>query len=115
MSVVIGDTTFNNDTTKINLYNRGLISLPVEIGNLVNLQSLHLSYNQLTSLPVEIGNLVNLEILYLDQNQLTSLPVEIGKLLNLKELYLDNNCKFAFTDNTRKFTKFPISTGRLVN
>jgi Leucine-rich repeat (LRR) protein len=59
MSVVIGDNTFNNDTTNIELAYMDLTSLPVEIGNLVNLLNLSLGNNQLTSLPIEIGNLVN--------------------------------------------------------
>ena len=69
MSVVIGGKTFNNDTTTVELRYMGLTSLPVEIGNLVNLQHLNLENNQLTSLPVEIGNLVNLQQLYLGINQ----------------------------------------------
>ena len=88
MSVVIGRRTFNNDTTKIDLYNMGLTSFPVEIGNLVNSKTLSLYKNQLTSLPIEIGNLVNLQDLNLSHNQLTSLPVEIGNLVNLQELHL---------------------------
>ena len=81
MSVVIGNKTFRNDTKTIILSYMELTSLPVEIGNLLNLQKLHLNVNLLTNIPVEIGNLVNLQYLYLNNNKLTSLPVEI---LNIK-------------------------------
>ena len=57
MSVVIGGITFNNDITIIDLSMKQLTSLPIEIGNLVNLQHLYLEYNKLTSLPVEILNI----------------------------------------------------------
>ena len=88
MSVVIGGNPFNNDATQIDLYGMGLTSLPVEIGNLVNLQQLNLTTNQLTSLPVEIGKLVNLQSLILVNNKLTSLPVEILNIINT--LYISN-------------------------
>ena len=91
MSVVIGNRTFNNDTIFVKLSYNALRSIPIEIGNLLNLQHLYLENNQLTSLPVEIGNLVNLHTLYLSSNQLTILPIEIGNLVNLKKLWLSNN------------------------
>jgi hypothetical protein len=67
--------------------------IPSEIGNLTNLTSLNLSNNQLTgSIPSEIGNLTNLERLWLNDNQLTgSIPPEIGNLTNLERLYLNDN------------------------
>ena len=81
----------NTDT--LELVNLGLDTIPAEIGNLVNLIYLHLSYNQLTgSIPPEIGNLTNLDELYLYDNQLTgSIPSEIGNLINLAYLGLFNN------------------------
>ena len=67
--------------------------IPSEIGNLTNLTDLRLSSNQLTgSIPSEIGNLTNLERLWLNDNQLTgSIPPEIGNLTNLERLYLNDN------------------------
>ncbi|EMM78569.1 leucine rich repeat protein [Leptospira santarosai str. 2000030832] len=47
--------------------------------------------NQLTTLPEEIGNLQNLQTLNLNNNQLTTLPKEIGKLQKLKWLDLSGN------------------------
>ncbi|MGY8788354.1 MAG: leucine-rich repeat domain-containing protein, partial [Fidelibacterota bacterium] len=66
---------------------------PSEIGNLTNLEWLHLQNNELTgSIPSEIGNLINLERLHLDNNQLTgSIPPELGNLINLDHLFLNDN------------------------
>jgi Leucine-rich repeat (LRR) protein len=68
-------------------------SLPPEIGNLVNLNSIYLWGNLLNgSIPREIGNLINLQEIYLQENQLSgSIPPEIGNLTNLQSLYLYQN------------------------
>jgi len=68
-------------------------SIPTELGNLANLEYLNLYYNRLTgSIPVELGNLANLQSLNLSWNQLTeSIPVELANLTNLQELYLFSN------------------------
>ena len=63
MSVVIGDKTFHNNTKMVELCCLGLTSLPVEIGNLVNLEWLYLSNNKLTSLPVEILNIIKILVI----------------------------------------------------
>jgi Leucine-rich repeat (LRR) protein len=80
-----------NKVTKLDLSGKGLITLPPEIGQLTNLQSLYLSNNQLSSLPPEIGQLTNLGWLDLGSNQLSSLPPEIVQLTNLQLLGLHNN------------------------
>jgi Leucine-rich repeat (LRR) protein len=79
--------------------------LPPEIGNLVGLQYLDLSYNQLTSLPPEIGNMTNLSGLSLVNNRLTSLPQEIGNLARLQWLELQGN----------QLTSLPPDIGNLVS
>ena len=68
-------------------------SIPPELGNLVNLRELDLSFNQLTgSIPPELGNLANLHILDISNNQLTgSIPSELGNLGNLIGLDLRGN------------------------
>ncbi|MBE8999850.1 leucine-rich repeat domain-containing protein [Nostoc sp. LEGE 12447] len=80
-----------NKVTKLDLSGKGLITLPSEIGQLTNLQTLYLNNNQLSSLPSEIGQLTNLQTLYLNNNQLSSLPSEIGQLTNLQSLDLSTN------------------------
>ncbi|QLE48966.1 TIR domain-containing protein [Nostoc sp. C057] len=87
------------------LYNNQLSSLPPEIGQLTNLQTLYLYSNQLSSLPPEIVQLTNLQTLYLGSNQLSSLPPEIGQLTNLQILYLYNN----------QLSSLPPEIGQLTN
>src|SRR5690606_25268910 len=60
--------------TELNLNTLSLTRLPPEIGQLVTLEQLDLSYNQLTELPPEIGQLRNLWQLFVDGNPLTSPP-----------------------------------------
>ena len=68
-------------------------SIPPELGNLAILHWLSLSYNQLSgSIPPELGNLDNLDYLYLYNNRLSgSIPSELGNLANLVSLALHNN------------------------
>lgn len=62
-----------------------------KFGQLINLNKLRLSHNDLISIPGELGLLVNLHELRLDNNKLISLPTELGQLLNLYELWLSGN------------------------
>ena len=66
-------------------------NVPLEIGQLSDLEWLNVSNNQLTQLPEAIGQLSNLEWLNLSGNQLTRLPDAIVQLSNLERLILDNN------------------------
>lgn len=68
-------------------------NIPDELGNLTNLRDLELNSNRLSgSIPASIGNLKNLIILELTNNQLTGpLPSELGQLTSLKILYLNQN------------------------
>jgi len=77
--------------TKLFLNNKGLTVLPPEIGQLVNLKELDLSYNQLNDLPVEIFRLVNLVNLNLNNNRLNALPETIRQLSDLMTFYVSNN------------------------
>lgn len=91
--------------------------IPLEIGDLVNLEILNLNLNKLSdTIPKELYNLVKLQKLYLNDNYLTgpllgylsqlqelntlsivnneisgSIPPEIGSLNSLKEIFLYNN------------------------
>jgi internalin A len=84
----------DEDSESLRVFSNQLKQLPTQIGQLINLQELHLSGNLLTELPSEIGNLVNLKILSLDEgngrlgNPLMHLPTQIGQLINLQELHI---------------------------
>ena len=53
----------------------------------------YLAQNELNGeLPVELGDLTNLQILYLSQNMLSgAIPAALGDLTNLRQLYLNQN------------------------
>jgi hypothetical protein len=68
-------------------------NIPPELGDLVNLDTLYLRFNQLTGpIPSELGNLTKLRILALSKNQLSgSIPPELGNLTDVGYLVLNNN------------------------
>jgi Leucine-rich repeat (LRR) protein len=88
LPVEIGQLT---QLTTLHLSDNNLTQLPVEIWQLTQLTSLLLTTNKLIQLPVEIGQLTQLTILYLSRNKLTHLPVEIGQLTQLISLHLSDN------------------------
>ena len=128
-----GVTTLDGHVTGLSLSENFLIgSLPLELGDLENLQVLALDHNLLSGsipptlgnlthletldfsdtllsggLPVTLGDLTSLTILSLSENQLTGdLPAELGNLTALTSLYLDYN---LFTGN------LPVELGDLAN
>ena len=68
-------------------------SIPAELGDLTELQTLDLRSNQLTgSIPAWLGDLTNLRRLYLGSNRLAGpIPAELGALTNLESLRLSDN------------------------
>ncbi|KAM1663832.1 hypothetical protein ACFXTN_039448 [Malus domestica] len=75
----------------LNLSSNCFKELSEEIGELVHLRFIDLSYNShLKKLPNGVCNLYNLQTLRLDRcGELESLPQSMGKLINLKHLYVD--------------------------
>ena len=67
--------------------------IPPELGELENLNYLHLAYNELDGeIPAELGDLENLGYLDLRANKLTgSIPPELGNLESLDHLFLSHN------------------------
>ena len=79
--------------TKLDISTELTGTIPPELGNLANLESLYLWSTQLSGeIPSELGNLTNLTLLVLDFNNLTgTVPIELGNLTNLERLSLDDN------------------------
>ncbi len=75
----------------LHLYSNQLSTLPEAIGQLSQLQQLYLFNNQLSTLPEAIGQLSQLQQLDLSNNQLSTLPEAIGQLSQLQQLDLSRN------------------------
>ncbi|MFH1077740.1 MAG: leucine-rich repeat domain-containing protein [Patescibacteria group bacterium] len=76
----------------LDLSNRGLTSIPMDVFDRTDLEVLILSGNMLTGAPQsQIGQLANLQTLDLSGNTLTGLPAELGKLSRLQTLNVSNN------------------------
>jgi len=67
------------------------ISIPKEMGKLKNLKKIDFGWCNIKELPNDIGNLSNLEELNIWGGDLTTLPTNIGKLQKLEKLYLAGN------------------------
>ena len=78
-----------NTTLALARYN--LSSIPCEIGYLVNLEELDLSYNFLSFIPDEISSLVNLKKLNLAVNKISQLTISESGLPKLEQLNLSTN------------------------
>ncbi|XP_078584102.1 uncharacterized protein LOC144866521 isoform X2 [Branchiostoma floridae x Branchiostoma japonicum] len=89
----------------LNLSNQGLTSIPEEVFDITDLESINVSHNKLTSIPEAIGRLQKLSRLDAGGNKLTSLPQAIGTLPKLTHLYVYDN----------KLTKFPTGVCLLLN
>ena len=89
-----GVGVFNGRVTTLWLDGNNLSgSIPSELGNLSNLNSLLLDGNALSGpIPSELGNLSSLKALLLNGNALSGpIPSELGNLSNLRSLWLHRN------------------------
>ena len=78
----------------LHLYRNSITGrIPPEIGQLSKLKDLSLGGNLLNGeIPTEMGNLQSLNVMYLDINQLTGrIPESLGNLTNMNTLFLQNN------------------------
>jgi len=117
-----------NKIQELDLSNKGLTSLPAEIGELTHLKILNLSYNNLTELPSSICNLISLEKLFLNRNHISRLPIGLSNLFDLIELDLSYNplvklpreighlCNLEFFDASYcELRTLPIEISNLIN
>lgn len=84
----------NTTVLEIDLHDNNLTGpIPIELGNLSNLQKIYMGNNQMTgTIPAELSNLSNLQWLILECNELTGpIPVELGNLASLQVLGLVGN------------------------
>lgn len=78
-------------TSKINLAEYGLVSLPKELYRFKNLKQLNLNDNNLEALKIKKAKFKNLHILSLQNNFLTEKKLKISKKHNLAILNLNRN------------------------
>lgn len=93
----------SNKKTELDLSELDLRSLPFEIFELTNLQTLDLHGNHINDIPESLSILTDLRSLTLARNHLVTIPNSLGALLNLRSLDLTNN----------KITVIPNSLGAL--
>ncbi len=102
--------------TELDLFDMGLTELPESIGQLTQLQLLHLSGNQLTAIPEIISRLTNLQSLDISDNNLTALPESIGQITGLQSLDISGNQLTALPASIVRLTglqSLDISRNRL--
>ncbi|GAA4273919.1 leucine-rich repeat domain-containing protein [Aquimarina gracilis] len=102
----IGD--FSELETLFLLVNQLEGPIPQEIGNLTKLKRLSFSSNQLTGeIPIEVGRMTSLERFFVNDNQLSGIILtEFGNLTNLEALSLTGN---------QFFGNIPVEIGNLTN
>ncbi|XP_058200244.1 disease resistance protein RUN1-like [Rhododendron vialii] len=82
----------------LRMENCNLSCLPNEVGNLISLETLDLSANNLPTLPDSICDLTRLKRLTLEGCNLSHLPCEIGRLIFLEGLSLAGNSLLTLPD-----------------
>ena len=93
------------------LPNKGLKTLPEEIGDLEALEILRLDGNKLKNLPSGLESLQNLKELDLGRNEIHSLPDGIGKLRNLKRIRLFHNMLTSLPESITELTPDLVDLG----
>ena len=77
--------------TKLNLANKGIKMIPVDMFQLAKVEVLDLSGNSILSLDSKISSMTNLKFLDISNNQLMTLPKDILKLTKLQVFNVSGN------------------------
>lgn len=107
MSEIIDDVikeAISSNKRKLIIKNFGLNSIPIEIGNCIDLQELNLIGNNLSFLPAELANLRNLESLHLSGNNFNQIPDVVFSLKNLKHLCVSDNKLSILPDEIKELS-----------
>lgn len=99
----------------LNISDTSLKALPMEIANLINLQTLLLYGNEIATIPESIGSLEKLKVLDVSRNKLETVPDTIAKLVNLTTINLSNNqlTTFPTLQNFTKLSMIDLSGNQL--
>lgn len=89
--IIFGVVVTITDHNFFSQHSNKLVTLPQEIGLMVNLQTLGLSENSLTSLPDTLARLEKLRVLDLRHNKLSEIPDVVYRLTSLITLFLRFN------------------------
>ncbi|XP_057393301.1 malignant fibrous histiocytoma-amplified sequence 1 isoform X3 [Balaenoptera acutorostrata] len=76
---------------KLNLSHNQLPALPAQLGALIHLEELDVSFNRLAHLPDSLSCLSRLRAIDVDHNQLTAFPWQLLQLAALEELDVSSN------------------------
>jgi hypothetical protein len=87
---IIKENHWEVNVGKLDLSEKNIKFLSVEIGSLTNLKELNLANNQLITIPKEINSLYSLHTLLLDHNKLINVP-DCIQLPNLERYELRHN------------------------
>lgn len=91
--------TNSQGLVQLDLSNRDLLVIPIEVFLFSRLEVLKLSQNYFYEIPLAISRLRSLKFLYLEENSLTFLPETLSNCLNLLEINLTKNKLAALPTN----------------